>query len=132
MKNHIMVLIIGAMALLLYGCKDSQIKLYFENVDDVSITFGLSSYAMFGAEEDTIQDLLTSFSNLILEPTDDEMDTTTMLSIHFSHNEKSVVSVNVDEHGVFWLDGDTKSYKVSSGSFDYEFIKNVYIDSQGR
>ena len=110
--------------------KYTSIKLNNENVDDVSIYYGFSSYAMFGADDDTLKGLSNQFNNLSFEPTDKKMDTSTMLNINFHQNKKTIASVNVDENGVFWLDGETKCYKVSSGSFDYEYVKNIYLKSK--
>ncbi len=129
MKKLLLVSIVIIMTFLLFGCSTVSDKLSGEEIDDVSIFYGVSSYAMFGASEDTLKALINQFSSLSFEPTNQEMDMLTMLSINFYHNKKRISSFKVDAKGVFWLDGDTKCYKASSGSFDYKYVKKIYQDS---
>lgn len=130
MKKLLLIIIIGIVTFILFGCNHKSNKLNNENVDNVSIFYGFSSYAMFSEDDDTLRDLLNQFSNLSFEPTDQKMDIATMLHVNFYHNEKIIASFKVDENGVFWLDGETNCYKVSSGSFDYEIVKNIYLRSK--
>ncbi len=98
--------------------------------DDIAIFYGVSSYAMFGAEQSVIDGLLEQFSSLSFEKTAEEMDLMSAFHVNFSYNGKGVKSFWVDKNGVFWLDGDTQCYKASSGSFDYQHLKEIYNNSK--
>jgi hypothetical protein len=98
--------------------------------DNIVIGYGVSSYAMFGAEQTVIDDLFERLNSLTFEKTSDEIDQMSTLMINFSRKGKSVKRFRVDKNGIFWLDGETQCYKISSGSFDYEYIKKIYEDSQ--
>lgn len=60
----------------------------------------------------------------------EELDFTSAFNLNFSSNGKSVKSFLVDKNGVFWLDGKTQCYKVSSGIFDYQHLKAIFEDSR--
>lgn len=130
MKKPLLIIIVGIVTLLFSGCNHTSIKQNLENVDDMSIFYGANSYATFGVDDDILKDLSNRFSNLVFEPTDKKMDMLTMLTVNFYKNKKRIASFKVDQNGVFWLDAETKCYKVSSGSFDYKFVKNIYLESR--
>lgn len=116
-----------AVALLLTGCakpESNRIK-----ADNITIFYGFSSYAMFGADQAVIDDLLNKFSSLSFEKTTDEMDIGSAFRVNFSYAGNNVKSFCIDKKGVFWLDSETQGYKVSSGSFDYQHLKAIYEDS---
>jgi hypothetical protein len=98
--------------------------------DDIVIGYGISSHAMFGAEQTVIDDLFERLNSLTFEKTSDEIDLMSTIMINFSRKGKSVKRFSVDKNGIFWLDGETQCYKISSGSFDYEYIKKIYDDSR--
>jgi hypothetical protein len=98
--------------------------------DDIAIFYGVSSYAMFSTDQSIIDDLLNQFNALSFEKTTDKMDLFTAFHVNFSYNGKGVKSFRVDKNGVFWLDGETQCYKISSGSFDYQHLKAIYEDSK--
>jgi hypothetical protein len=98
--------------------------------DNIVIGYGVSSYAMFGAEQTVIDDLFERLNSLTFEKTSDEIDLMSTIMINFSRKGKSIKRFSVDKNGIFWLDGETQCYKISSGSFDYEYIKKIYEDSQ--
>lgn len=121
--------IMMAVTLLLTGCV-KPISNNMLKADNVLIGYGFSSYAMFGADQVVIDDLLNQFTSLSFERTTDEMDLASAFSVNFSYNLNGVKRFRVDKHGVFWLDGETQCYKVSSGSFDYQHLKAIYQDSK--
>lgn len=149
-----MLLVVLGIGVLLFGCNNKQNKINttpsevnteaiedsntidtvynIEDADDVVIYYGFSSYAMFGTDKDTLESLKNEFSELVFESTDGKMDVATMLTISFIHNGKSIAKFSVDKNGVFWLDGKTNCYKISSGSFDYEFVRNIYYQSKNK
>ena len=115
--------------LLLTGCAKPESKNIIK-ADNITIGFAVSSYAMFGADQEVIDDLLTRFNALSFEKTTAELDFMSAFHVNFSLNDKGVKSFWVDKNGVFWLDGKTQCYKVSSGSFDYHDLKAIYEDSR--
>lgn len=118
-----------AVALLLTGCAKPESNNMIK-ADNITIGYGVSSYAMFGADQSVIDDLLNKFNSLTFEKATDEMDLVSAFDVNFSYNGKGVKSFWVDKHGVFWLDGETQCYKVSSGSFDYQHLKAIYEGSK--
>ena len=98
--------------------------------DDIVIGYSVSSYAMFGAEQTVIDDLFERLNSLTFEKTSDEIDLMSTIMVNFSAKEKSIKRFGVDKNGIFWLDGDTQCYKISSGSFDYEYLKKIYDNSK--
>ena len=50
--------------------------------------------------------------------------------MNISSNWSGVKKFWIDKNGVFWLDGETQCYKISSGSFDYQYLKAIYEDSK--
>jgi hypothetical protein len=100
--------------------------------DNITVFYGVSSYAMFGAEPEVINKLLKQVNSLRFQETDADMDLASALHVNFSLNGKNVKRFLVDKNGVFWLDGEVKSYKIASGSFDYEYLKTVYEESKAK
>ena len=98
-------------------------------VDDVAIYFGVNSYAMFGADEETLQYLADTYQNLEVEPVSGEMDLTSMLTVNLFHQNQQVGSFSVDRNGNIWKDGDTQCYRAPGGC-DYGKIKQIYLNSQ--
>ncbi|MEA4848737.1 MAG: hypothetical protein VB106_16020 [Clostridiaceae bacterium] len=121
--------VVLAAALLLSGCAKPESNNLIE-ADNITIVYGFSSYAMFGADQAVIDVLLSQFSSLSFEKTTEKMDLISAFHVNFSYNGKVVKSFWVDKNGVFWLDGETQCYKISSGSFDYQHLKTIYEDSK--
>lgn len=118
-----------ALALLLAGC----IKLESNNMvkaDNITIFYGFSSFTMFGADQVVIDDLLNQFNSLNFKKTTDEMDLGSAFIVNISSDWSGAKQFWVDRNGVFWLDGETQCYKISSGSFDYQHLKAIYEDSK--
>lgn len=116
-------------AFLLTGCTKSESDNIIK-ADNITIFYGVSSYAMFGADQSVIDDLLNRFNSLSFEKTTDEMDLVSAFHVNFSYNGNSVKRFWVDKNGIFWLDSETQCYKISSGSFDYQHLKAIYEDSK--
>lgn len=123
------LLIMLAFALLLSGCAKPRSNDPIE-ADNITIFYGVSSYAMFSTDKSIIDDLLNRFNSLSFEKTAEEMELFSAFHVNFSYDGKGVKSFRVDKNGVFWLDGETQCYKISSGSFDYQHLKAIYEDSK--
>jgi vesicle coat complex subunit len=123
----VIILIIYALA----GCSGKQdVQADTQNADSVTIFYGVSSYAMFTSDASTIKNVSDYFNNLRFEPTDKEMDITTMISVNFSKGEEQIAKFSVDKNMVFWLNGDTKCFKIASGTFNYDAVKDIYEKSK--
>lgn len=119
-----------ASALLLAGCAKpaaDSIK-----ADQVSVFYGVSSYALFSEDQKVIRELIDSYNGLSFEKTEAELDFISAFSVILSYEGKNVIKFTVDKYGVFWLDGDTQCYKVASGSFDYARLKSIYEDTEAQ
>lgn len=81
---------------------------------------------MFSEDKDTIKEVTNYLNALRFEETNKEMDISSMLSIYISNKEEHNTKVCVDKNGVFWLDGKTDCYEIASGSFDYNYMKDIY------
>jgi len=125
-RVFIVVLIV---ALLLIGCGRQNSEANIQ-ANEITIFYGFSSYDMFGVDQKVIDNLLSQFNSLSFEKTKDELDLFSAFHVDFSYSGNNVKSFWVDKIGVFRLDGKTQCYKVSSGSFDYEYLKMIYKDSQ--
>ncbi|MDF2510642.1 MAG: hypothetical protein K0S04_508 [Herbinix sp.] len=122
-------IIILVVALLLSGCAKSESSNTIK-ADNITIGYGVSSYAMFGADQSVIDDLFNEFNSLSFKKTSEELDLLSAFHVSFSSNEKGVKSFWVDKNGVFWLGGKTQCYKISTGTFDYEHLKAIYQESR--
>jgi len=124
-----MIFVLLAASLLLAGCAKQESNDPIK-ADNITIFYGVSSYAMFSTDQSIIDDLLNRFSSLSFEKTAEKMELFSAYHVNFSYKGKSVKSFRVDKNGVFWLDGETQCYKISSGSFDYQHLKAIYNDSK--
>jgi uncharacterized lipoprotein YajG len=123
----VIILIIYALA----GCsRQVKVQANTQNADSVTISYGVSSYAMFSSDASTIKNISDYFNNLSFEPIDKEMDITTMISVNFSKGEKQIAKFSVDKNMVFWLNGDTKCFKIASGTFNYDAVRDIYEKSK--
>jgi hypothetical protein len=115
--------------ILLSGCMGPVGK-YNIKADNVVINYSFSSYAMFGADQSVIDELLDQFNAVKFTKTTDKLDIASAFNVGFSYNGKKVVSFWVDRDGVFWLDGETQGWKISSGSFNYDRLEEIYENSK--
>ena len=111
------------------GCA-KQTDIDIKNVDDISIFYVVSSYAMFGAEQTIIDDLYEKFNSLTFEKTSEEIDLMSAFTVCFYSKGESIKRFFVDKNGIFWLDGGTQGYKIKSGAFDYGYLKEIYTESR--
>lgn len=125
------VLLFVFLVIMLMGC-GSRNAGEIGSKNEITIFYGISSYAMFGAEQSVIDDLLGRFNSLTFEKTDEEIDLMSAFTVSISNSERDIKRFWVDKNGIFWLNGETQSYKISSGSFDYEHLKSIYEDSKKR
>jgi hypothetical protein len=85
---------------------------------------------MVGAEQTVIDDLFERLNSLTFEETSEEIDLMSTIMVNFSTKGKSIKRFGVDKNGIFWLDGETQCYKIKPGSFDYEYLKEIYDNSK--
>lgn len=130
-KIYILSLIV--IILVLFSFTKYNTKKYSINInaaDNISIYYGLSSYAMFSSDENTIKTLSNHFNNLTFEPKKKEMDFPTMFIICFYKNEKQIAKITVDKNNIFRLNDNSKTLKLSSGTFNYDYIHDIYEESK--
>ena len=130
MKKISVLLVVILLLNAFTGCRKQDSPINMTNADSFSIYYGVSSYALFGSDKDTLKALSDSFDDLSFEATNKQMDIFSMLSIRFFTDEKQISEVNVDKNGVFWLNGNTECLKIASGSFNYNDIKDIYEKSK--
>jgi len=116
--------------IILTGCTRSAPSIHTEEADRVSIFYGLSSYALWSSDEEVVKTLSGSFNSLSFETTNRTMDLATMLSVYFFKGDTQLSEIHVDEPGTFWLNGDTICFRLSSGVFNYEKVKDLYDESK--
>lgn len=87
--------ILLAAALLLIGCVKPESN-NMTKADDITIFYGFSSYAMFGADQVIIDDLLNQFNSLSFEKTTEEIDIGSAFHVHFDFNLRGVKNYRVD------------------------------------
>lgn len=126
--KRILIAIFAAI-LLITGCSRQNISPDIE-ADKITIFYGVSSYAIFSSDQEVINELLGRFNSLEFEKTSDEIDLFSAFHVNFSYRDEKNKSFWVDKNGIFWLNGETQSYKVSKGSFDYDYLKKIYEGSQ--
>lgn len=111
--------------LLLTGCAKPESNKRIKS-DNITIYYGFSSYAMFGATQAVIDDLLNQFNSLSFEKSTDEMDRSSAFTVYFFYNGNDVKHFWVDKNGIFRLDGEAQCYKVSSGLLYFQHLKAIY------
>lgn len=79
-------------------------------------------------DADTLKALTDCFNNLILKPTEKKTDFQTMLRVTFYRDKNIIAAINADRNGVFMVNGNY--YEAASGSFDYDFVNKIYIESK--
>ncbi|MBN2284979.1 MAG: hypothetical protein JXQ26_02205 [Tissierellales bacterium] len=94
--------------------------------DEVSVFFSLMSYALFETDDVIVEELANIYKELDLEPVDAEMDIKSMLFIVFYNDGNPVAKLSVDEKGIFWLNGETDTYRSINNDFPYERVKEIY------
>lgn len=96
------------------------------NKKEISIYYGISSYALFEAKQKDINKILYQYKSLSFEKTDKELDLNSAFCINISENDEQLAHFWVDKDKVFWLNGGTQAYRITSGTLDYNFIKSIY------
>ena len=128
MKNIVIMILVCVLGLA--GCSSPKPAFHVEKADGIVVMYGFSSYAMFGASQDVLDSLTNQLNSLSFAQTDEQMDFPTQFLVTLSDGKKDIAKFSVDENGVFQLDGQTQNHKVSSGSFDYTYLKEAYENSK--
>lgn len=124
----------------LYGCsaqnesQDERVEALLEKGDKaVSVTmyYGYQCYSYYKEDPESIKAVADAFRSMKLEETDQTVDEATSFMIYFVVDDEESVSVNVDQDGVIWLNTEQKFYKALPGTFDYDALAKIYVDSGG-
>jgi len=99
------------------------------DADQVNIFYGVSSWAMFGADEAIVAQLVEMYNNLELQKTEDELDFLTAFAITFYKDDETVGGLVVDENGLCRLAGADTVYKILFDSLDYGAVRAIYENS---
>jgi hypothetical protein len=97
---------------------------------DIVVGSPLSSYAMFGAEQHIIDYILAQYSTLEFKKTDRELDLLNTFMVSITADGKTLARFSVDKTLIFWIDGTATPYAVSSGTFDYVYLKNAFEENR--
>lgn len=130
MKKLYIILAIFLLIFVFAGCDKQETLINIENADEISVFYGVSSYAPSYTDEKTLKSISNCLHELRFETTDKQMDQLTMFSLYFSKDGKKIASINADKNGVFWLNGKTDSLRIASGKFNYDDIKDIYEKSR--
>ncbi|HEX3022830.1 MAG TPA: hypothetical protein VHP81_10605 [Lachnospiraceae bacterium] len=126
LKRYYILFIISILLVGLLGCDKKETFFNIDSADEITIMYGVSSYAYFGDDKDTIKKVIDSLNSLSFKESDKEMNITTMFSIDLAKDGSQVAHLCMDDNGVFWVDGKTDSLEIDSGTLDYEVIKDIY------
>ncbi len=133
MKRILMLTLICT--LFLAGCAQQPrspeiLKFAIDHADDLTIGYVVSSYAMVGADQVSIDQLVEELNALAFDETDSQLDAEHALIVTLSDKGEQVASFMVDEQGIFLINGSGKRYEVSSGDFSYARLKRQYDQSR--
>jgi len=130
LKKTVALILLLCALFLLFACAKSGVSLDVKDADDVSIYYGVQSYAMFGTDERTLKTLASRVSSLKFQPTDAEMDLPSAFTLTFFKDGALLAQLEVDKNGVYRLKGEKTCYHAVSGDLPYEEIQQIYEDSK--
>jgi hypothetical protein len=126
MKKYRILLMISFLLIVVSVCSKQDSYFNIDYADNITIIYGISSYAMHSTDEDIIKTVTDNLNSLSFRKTDKQIDGSSMFTIILSKKDEPMAQVFVDEKGVFWIDGTAECYEVVSGTFDYKYIKRIY------
>ncbi len=115
--------ILSAILLCLSSCSKNG-----TNIDkEIAVYYGVSSYAMFEAEQQDINFILNQYRSLTFTQTKQPFSFSTAFHVVINQGEETLARFFVDENNIFWI--NDSYYQVQTGSFDYQFLKKLYENS---
>lgn len=115
--------ILSAILLCLSSCSKNS-----TNSDkEIAVYYGVSSYAMFEAEQQDIDFILNQYRSLTFTQTNQSFSLFTAFYVVIYQEEETLARFFVDENNIFWI--NDSYYQVQTGSFDYQFLKKLYENS---
>jgi len=120
MKKNLVILLV----FLLIASAYSKQANFVAETKDMYAFYGLSSYVMFGAEQNVIDKLLNQYNSLKFIKTENEFNLSKAFNVSIFTKKRTLAIFWVDENGVFSISGE--HYVISSGSLDYDYLKKIY------
>ena len=115
--------ILSAILLCLSSCSKNS-----TNSDkEIAVYYGVSSYAMFEAEQQDIDFILNQYRSLTFTQTNQSFSLFTAFYVVINQEEEILARFFVDENNIFWI--NDSYYQIQAGTFDYQFLKNLYENS---
>lgn len=115
--------ILSAILLCLSSCSKNS-----TNSDkEIAVYYGVSNYAMFEAEQQDIDFILNQYRSLTFTQTNQSFSLFTAFYVVIYQEEEILARFFVDENNIFWI--NDSYYQIQSGTFDYQFLKNLYENS---
>ena len=115
--------ILSAILLCLSSCSKNS-----TNSDkEIAVYYGVSSYAMFEAEQQDIDFILNQYRSLTFTQTNQSFSLFTALYVVIYQEEEILARFFVDENNIFWI--NDSYYQIQAGTFDYQFLKDLYENS---
>jgi len=140
-KGVIAVILCGLLALgVLSGCsakkevRDERVEALMEEAgkaESVTMYYGYQCYSYYKEDPESIKEVADVFRSMKLEETDQTVDEATSFAIYFVVDDKDSALIDVDKNGVIWLGKEQKFYKDTSGTFDYDALAKLYVNSGG-
>ena len=140
-KGVIAVILCGLLALgVLSGCsdkkevRDERVEALMEEAgkaESVTMYYGYQCYSYYKEDPESIKEVADVFRSMKLEETDQTVDEATSFAIYFVVDDEDSALIDVDKNGVIWLGKEQKFYKDTSGTFDYDALANLYVNSGG-
>lgn len=136
-KSILLYLWACLMIVFLFGCKSVTTDIAFlsdEDIDMITIIYGAGSYEVQITDKEIINDVVSEYNSLELEPIDSnelEMNILTALTITIGSKDKDPTCMFIDGSGIFWFKNDDK-YSAATGKSFYSKLLKIYKDrSQG-
>lgn len=115
--------VLSAILLCLSSCSKNS-----TNSDkEIAVYYGVSSYAMFEAEQQDIDFILNQYRSLTFTQTNQSFSLFTAFYVVINQEEEILARFFVDENNIFWI--NDSYYQIQSGTFDYQFLKNLSENS---
>lgn len=115
--------ILSAILLCLSSCSKNS-----TNSDkEIAVYYGVSSYAMFEAEQQDIDFILNQYRSLTFTQTNQSFSLFTAFYVVIYQEEEILARFFVDENNIFWI--NDSYYQIQAGTFDYQFLKDLYENS---
>lgn len=115
--------ILSAILLCLGSCSKNS-----TNSDkEIAVYYGVSNYAMFEAEQQDIDFILNQYRSLTFTQTNQSFSLFTAFYVVINQEEEILARFFVDENNIFWI--NDSYYQIQAGTFDYQFLKDLYENS---